>query len=423
VNLLFLAHRLPFPPTKGDKIRSFHLLQFLARRHTVYLGTFVDDEQDMQHLPAVEALLPGRCKIVALPKWSVRLKMASALISGASLSAACFYNGKLQSWVNDLLFGKKIDKAVVFGSAMAPYLLRNNAFNGARVVMDMVDVDSDKWRQYARGSRGILRLLYQREADKLSSLERDAAGSFGATLLVSDFERRSFSAMAPNAANRIHTGRNGVDLTYFDPTLILPNPFPPDQYPIVMTGRMDYRPNSEGAAWFAQQVLPLVRQTVPNAVFYVVGAQPGPELSNLRSNGVVVTGGVDDIRPYLKHAAVAVAPLHMARGIQNKVLEAMAMGKVVVATTPSSRALDIKPGQELLLADDAAVFAEQVSSIASGNGRRDIARAARQHILEHYSWDDNLAIVEQLLQTAPDIHPERTRRVMADAGAQAAAPG
>ena len=423
MNLLFLAHRLPFPPTKGDKIRSFHLLQFLIRRHTVHLGTLVDDEQDLQHVPAVEALLEDRCKIVALPKWRARARMASALISGAPLSAACFYDRELQKWVDDLLCGRKIDKAVIFGSAMAPYLLRNRGFGNARVIMDMVDVDSDKWQQYAHGSRGALRLLYQREADKLLALERNAAESFGATLLVSDFERRSFAAMAPKAADRIHTGRNGVDLAYFDPAVAHPNPFAPGQRPIVMTGRMDYRPNAEGAVWFAQQVLPLIRRNIPNAVFYVVGAQPGPQLSGLRSKDVVITGAVDDIRPYLQHAAVAVAPLHMARGVQNKVLEAMAMAKVVVATTPASRALDVRPGHELLLADDPAAFADQVSRVVRDNECADIARAARQHVLEHYSWDGNLEIVERLLQTTSNIHPEHMRRTASDAGAQAMAPG
>ena len=397
MNILFLPHRLPFPPTKGDKIRSYHLLQFLAQRHTVYLGTFVDDEQDMQYLPAVESLLEGRCKIVALPKWRARLKMALAIASGAPLSAACFFDRQLQSWINDLLAEAKIDKVLVFGSAMAPYLLPNRGVNTVPVVMDMVDVDSDKWKQYADASRGPLRLLYQREASKLFALERDAARSFSATLLVSDFERRSFQAMVPDVADRIHTGRNGVDLAYFDPNEYHPDPFPAGKFPIVMTGRMDYRPNMEGAIWFAQQVLPLIRQTVPNAVFCAVGAQPGQSLLNLRSNEVVVTGAVDDIRPYLRHAAVAVAPLQMARGVQNKVLEAMAMGKVVIATTPASRALNIKPGQELLLADSPVDFAAHISSIAR-KGCQDIKQRARLHVVEHYNWDYNLAIVERLLE-------------------------
>jgi sugar transferase (PEP-CTERM/EpsH1 system associated) len=417
VNLLFLAHRLPYPPNKGDKIRSFHVLQYLAKRHTVHLGTFVDDPADFEHVARVEELLEGRCKIIGLPGWAARLKMAAALATGAPLSTACFYSTAMQNWVDELVDGGRIDKAVLFGSAMAPYLLDHKTFGAERVILDMVDIDSDKWRQYARTSTGLLRMIYRREAQKLQQLECRAAQSFDATLLVSDFERQSFCAIESVPAERIHTGRNGVDLEHFDPAADLANPFAPGRYPIVMTGRMDYRPNAEGAIWFVDQVLPIVCKTIPNAVFYIVGAEPRPELIARNSPHVVVTGAVADIRPWLRHAALAVAPLHKARGVQNKVLEAMAMGKVVVATTPATRALDFTVGRELLVADTATSFARHICDVYGSHGRPEVAAAARRHVEEHYGWDDNLAIVDALLRTARDASQSMSHAARSHGGA------
>jgi len=199
----------------------------------------------------------------------------------------------------------------------------------------------------------------------------------------------------------------------------LANPFAPGRYPIVLTGRMDYRPNAEGAIWIVDEVLPIVRKTIPNAVFYIVGAEPGPELIARNSPHVVVTGAVADIRPWLRHAALAVAPLHKARGVQNKVLEAMAMGKVVVATTPATRALDITAGTELLVADTAASFVGHICDVYRSHGRPEVAAAARRHVEEHYAWDDNLAIIDKLLHTARDASQSAPHTAAFHSGAPA----
>jgi sugar transferase (PEP-CTERM/EpsH1 system associated) len=396
VNVLFLCHRLPYPPNKGDKIRSYHLLQHLLERHTVYLGCFIDDPNDFDYLEHVKSLVEGRCKILPLPRYVQRMRMVSALANGRPLSTASFYDKSLQEWINQLITDGGVDRAVLFGSAMAPYLLGPCRLAKNRVVLDMVDIDSDKWRQYAHNSSGPLKFVYARESRTLFDLEREAVDSFGASLFVSDFETRTWQKLCPNGSERVFTSRNGVDIEYFSPDRTFLTPYHKGELPIVMTGRMDYRPNTQGAAWFASKVLPIVRKTVPSARFYIVGAEPPASLKALANSDVVVTGSVDDIRPYIAHASVAVAPLHMARGVQNKVLEAMAMGKIVVATTPATRALDVTPGRELYVANEPQEFAAAVITAMRTDGSF-LGNSAKVHIADNYNWKKNLAIIDQLL--------------------------
>src|SRR6185295_18844853 len=215
-----------------------------------------------------------------------------------------------------------------------------------RVLFDMVDIDSDKWRQYAARSRGAVKWLYGREHEKLEALECVAAGAFGHTLLASDFEADTFKAIAPASAAKITGLTNGVDLDQFSQGNFA-NPFAADELPIVMTGRMDYRPNYEGALWFAREVFPQVLKFIPNARVHFVGSGPPAELRQAAGSGIVVTGAVPDVRPYIQFAQAIIAPLHIARGVQNKVLEAMAMAKPVVATHDATRSLGVKAGYHL----------------------------------------------------------------------------
>ena len=397
MNVLFLCHRIPYPPNKGEKIRALNVLKHLSKSHDVYLGSFVDDADDQQYVPRIQELVGNRCKILGLSPWLKKARMLKALITGEPLSTACFYSPLLQKWIDGLLRNGQVDRAVVFGTAMAPYLLNSEHLMSERVIFDMVDIDSDKWSQYAAGAKGVLRAIYRREARHLFQLEWKAAQQFRATLLVSDFEADAFAALAPEAKARIWTARNGVDMNYYAPDNAFANPFQPSECPIVMTGRMDYRPNTEGGRWFAEKVLPFVQRSVPNARFYVVGARPPTSLKALGGENVVITGSVEDIRPYIGHAAVVVAPLQMARGVQNKVLEAMSMRKGVVATTAASRALNIESGKELWVADGPESFGKAVVDVVLGRGSKRIAAVAREHIEAYYHWDKNLSVIDDLL--------------------------
>lgn len=396
MDILFLCHRFPYPPNKGDKIRSHALLAYLAERHTVHLGCFVDDPADLAHAETVRRLAGGECLFSPLHPLTKWLRSVGALLSRQPITTAYFGSGQMRQWVKRIVETKQIECAVVFSSAMAPYLAEDSALPPARAILDMVDVDSDKWRQYAMSAPWWQSWLFLREHASLLKLEREAASRFGATLLVSPHEAECFIALAPEAASRVRVLANGVDLARFALGSYA-NPFVKGEIPIVMTGRMDYRPNADGALWFASRVMPLVARALPQARFYVVGANPTRPLRAAADTRVVITGQVQDVRPYLQHAAAVVAPLKMARGVQNKVLEAMAMTRPVVATPEATRALAVSAGAELWIESEPSRFAAAVVAAATGKERAQIAARGRNYVERNHDWLRNLAILDDLL--------------------------
>lgn len=397
-DLLLLVHRLPYPPNKGDKIRSYHLLRQLARHYRVHLGTFIDDTDDWQHVPTVQALCAST-HIARLDPLRARLRSLAALPFQRPLSLDYYRDGGLRDWVKATMAQHRIGRIVVFSAAMAQYA---EDFPAARRIIDFCDVDSEKWRQYAEKKPWPLRLLYRYEARHLLAYERQIAADCEAALFVSRQEADLFRHLAPESAARIGQIGNGVDTQYFAPDCgpAGPNasPFPPGQRTIVFTGAMDYWPNIDAVGWFARDILPLVRRRHPDAYFHIVGARPSAAVQQLaRLDGVGVSGTVPDVRPYVTHAALAVAPLRVARGIQNKVLEAMAMGKTVVLTPQALEGIDARPGSELLLAADAAAFADAVCAALE---RPDpaIGRAARDCVESGYGWAARLAPLMPLLE-------------------------
>lgn len=394
-NILFLCHRLPYPPNKGDKIRSYALLRHLAGQGKVALGCFIDEREDLNYLDTVRELAGGDCHFEYLSFPTKMWRSAKGLITGQALTTACFGSSGLQQWVDRVLAQTSFDDIVVFGSAMAPYLLDAN-LDENRVMFDMVDVDSDKWKQYAAASHGFSRWLYGREANALEQLERAAARAFGRTLLVSPFEAETFRRIAPASANRIGSLTNGVDLDQFSGGSFA-DPFTPGECAIVMTGRMDYRPNHEGAVWFVQEILPHILKSLPQARAYFVGACPPPALQKLAGPNVVVTGRVEDVRPYIQHAGAVVAPLRIARGVQNKVLEAMAMAKPVIATQEAARSLAVRPGSDLWVENEPSRFAEAVLTALRSPERDRVARNGYAYVEQHHSWPGLLADFEREL--------------------------
>ena len=396
MEFLFLSHRIPYPPNKGDKIRSHALLTHLAKRGRVHVACFVDDPDDMQYADAVRTLAGGECLFVPLNGLTKNLRAAAGLLTNQPMTIAAYKSNALGNWVEALASNHPIDRVVVFSAAMAPYVLGSSAWNSSRAIFDMVDIDSDKWRQYADASRGPSRWLFHREAAMLLKFEREAARRFGATILVSPFEAASFAAMAPESESRIFSLSNGVNLGYFSPGAY-DNPFPAGEVPIVMTGMMDYRPNVDGAKWFLDEVMPRLKGALPQCRFYAVGAKPPESLSAAAGPNLVVTGAVPDVRPYIQHAAAIVAPLRMARGVQNKVLEAMAMEKPVVATYEATRALAVTSGVELWVENDAAAFARAVAGAVNGADRVQIARNGRNYVERHHNWQQNLGLIDSLM--------------------------
>jgi sugar transferase (PEP-CTERM/EpsH1 system associated) len=267
----------------------------------------------------------------------------------------------------------------------------------ARLVMDFVDVDSDKWRQYAGDARAPMKWVYAREAARLLAHDRKIAARADASLLVSDAEAALFRRLAPDSAAKIHAVANGIDCDFFSPTHRFARPFKTDGPAYVFTGTMDYRPNVDAVIWFAREIFPKVKAAQPGATFAIVGAKPAREVSALGGrDAITVTGRVADVRPYLAHADVVVAPLRIARGIQNKILEGMAMAKPVVTTQQGLEGIDAMPERHVLVSDTAQGFAAaSLRALAPGAG--DIGRAARTLMEASYAWPSRLAVLDRLI--------------------------
>jgi sugar transferase (PEP-CTERM/EpsH1 system associated) len=273
-------------------------------------------------------------------------------------------------------------------------------------VLDLVDVDTEKWRAYAATARLPMRAVWAREARTLLAFERRAALEFDHTLLVSAEEARRFAELAPESAARIGHVDNGVDLARFDPARAWPNPYAPDAPPaIVFTGSMGYRPNVEAVAWFAERVMPLLAARGIAVGFHIVGANPAPAVQALaRLPGITVTGAVPEVQPFLAHAAVAVAPLQIARGIQNKVLEAMAMACPVIASPEAFEGVRATPGRDLLVAATPEETAGRVAEVLAG-AHPGLGAAARAAVLRGHDWSATLRALDALLPTRPGDAP------------------
>lgn len=393
--LLFLAHRLPFPPNKGDKVRSFHFLQHLAQRYRLYLGTFVDDAADGRHVEALRGLCAEMC-IEAIVPWAKRARSTMGLLRGEPLTLGYFRSRRLRQWVKEVAGRERITRAFAFSSPMAQYALE---LPDLRCFVDMVDMDSLKWTEYARRRPWPISALYAREGSRLLEYERSIAARAEASIFVTAEEARLFCDAAPECAARVVTIGNGVDSDYFAPSPDFESPFASGERPIVFTGAMDYWPNVDAVSWFARDVLPEIRRRNAAARFYVVGMNPGPAVRALANDpAVVVTGRVDDVRPFLQHARVIVAPLRVARGIQNKVLEAMAMAKPVVVTPPMAAGMSALPGVELLVAADTAEFAATTLRLIESEGARRMGADARTRVLRDYAWSASYARLDDLLE-------------------------
>lgn len=396
-DLLLLIHRIPYPPNKGDKIRSYHLLKHLARHYRVHLATFVDDPDDWQYVPHVQALCASS-HFARMNPLMARVKSLSALLKNRSLSLDYYRDARLARWVRDSVAMHGIERVLVFSSAMAQYA---DPYRGARRVVDFVDVDSDKWRQYADQKSFPMNLLYRYEAKQLLRYERQVARDYDASLFVSAPEAELFRQLAPESGAKIGHFSNGVDTDYFSPHASYDSPYAAGERALVFTGAMDYWPNVDAVQWFCDAVFPALRARFPELRFYIVGARPTPAVQALgQRDGVNVTGTVPDVRPYIAHAAVAVAPLRIARGIQNKVLEAMAMATPVVVSPQALEGIDAVPGSELVLAEDAAAFADAVGTLLDGqdSAAAAIGQAARAKVQRQYSWSSNLACIGESLE-------------------------
>ncbi len=391
--ILFLAHRIPWPADRGDKIRSHHILKRLAEMAPVHVGTFADDERDMGFAAEMDGVVASsHVELRSKPQWQAGVE---GLLTGQPISVASFGSGNMQDWVDGLIASGRISHIFVFSGQMAQYVPKD--FDG-RFIMDFVDVDSAKFESYAGEGNPLMRWVNAREGRLLGSFERDVANRADASLLVSEAEADLFRERT-GAANVAALG-NGIDTIFYDPAAkfkILHPPFPDPL--IVFTGQMDYRPNIEAVSDFAIKAMPIIRTKFPEATFAIVGRNPTQAVSDLSAlPGVQVTGAVDDVRTWLAGADVVVAPLRIARGIQNKVLEAMAMAKPVVVSPAAAEGIVAENGVHYFVEPDVEAEAARVCALlAKPTAALRVGKAARKHVAEHYGWAGQLAPLDALM--------------------------
>ncbi|MAS40751.1 MAG: sugar transferase [Porticoccaceae bacterium] len=391
--LLYLVHRIPYPPNKGDKVRSFHILKELAAHFEVHLGTFVDLEEDWAHVPTLDTWCASVHALGLAPS-RARLASLSGLLTGEALSVPYYRNADMARWVRETVAREGIGRAVVFSGAMAQYLADVPV---ERTFIDFCDVDSAKWTQYADSRRWPMSWLYRREGRRLAQFEQRMAARADHVSFVTQAECDIFLRDAPAFGDKVIAVENGVDTAFFAPEHGGESPYDGTGPHLAFTGAMDYWPNVDAACWFAESVFPRVKARFPGASFHVVGMNPAPAVNALTTiDRVHVTGRVPDVRPYIHHADVVVAPLRVARGIQNKVLEAMAMARPVVMSQACATGLRGEPGVSFGVAETTEDYVDAIEASLSDDG---IGPRARRVVEQAYAWPAHLAAISNRLLT------------------------
>jgi polysaccharide biosynthesis protein PslH len=397
--ILFLAHRVPFPPDRGDRIRSHHLLGALAGLAPVHVGCFADGDD-----PVAEQALADVAASACVVGRTTPLPLAGveAVLAGKPVSLTAFHSRKLAQWVRDTIAARNITAIVVFSGQMGQYV--PDSFTG-RVVIDLCDVDSAKFASYAEAGERVW--LNQREARLLAAEEERLGQRADATLLISQAEAALYRSRLrqPHKVN-VQVIGNGIDAAFFDPAHAAPHPLIASlEGPhFVFTGQMDYRPNEQAALWVIEHLMPRLRARFAAAMFHVVGRNPtGRLMAHHGLPGVQVWGEVPDVRPFIAAADAVLAPLLIARGVQNKVLEAMAMAKPVVLTPEAATGIAATDGAQWLVSPpDPAAMAQRIAAlIIDAPQRLRIGAAARQFVCDHHAWEAMLAPLAQLTNPLP----------------------
>jgi sugar transferase (PEP-CTERM/EpsH1 system associated) len=394
MRILFLAHRIPYPPNKGEKIRAFHELKFLGARHTVDLLCFADSEEEAREQRGLE----GFCRYVYVERrirGNIVRGALRSLLRQEPLSCGCFFSHRFRGEVRKMLAQEAYDVIFVFCSSMAQYLPWPSP---APVIMDFVDVDSAKWAAYAQRSLPPFSWVYGREARTLAHFEQTWAAASYSTVVSTE---REAALLAAKGLSSIVVVGNGVEV----PPQIkaVPEEIKALQPYVVFVGTMDYRPNVDAVEHFAENLLPRIRESHAELKFVIVGRDPVPRVRRLaRLPGVVVTGTVPEVETYLAGSLAVVAPFRIAQGIQNKMLEAMALGKPIVSTSGPAKAIGAADGETLLIADTAEEFASAVVSLLEDSRLRSRLGNGSDFVRKKFSWQDKLNQLEGLLTRAAE---------------------
>ncbi|MCE9591167.1 MAG: TIGR03087 family PEP-CTERM/XrtA system glycosyltransferase [Planctomycetes bacterium] len=391
--VLLLTHRLPYPPDRGDRIRSYNLVRLLSRHFDLAVACTSDEPVWLQHHQLLRTMAK-RVTIQPISGLYCKARSAAAILTGGAATPASFYRVGLAEAIQQWHEQDPFDAVLTFCTGMIHYArLLTRGPNPPRHVLDLVDVDSIKWRSYAQGW-SPKSWVFAAESRRLRRIEAGEFDRFDAVTVVSDAEAKAYREHVGDHPGLAVVG-NGVDLDYFHP---LPEPETPNT--ICFVGVLNYKPNADGIAWFVKEVMPLLRHRLPDAQVLVVGRHPTPAVLELGNEpGVEVVGSVPDVRLYIERSSAVIAPLQIARGVQNKVLEAMACRRAVVCSPGAAQGINATDGEHLLVADRPAQWADHLHRLLTDAAlRKTIADAARTQVERRYTWEDALAPMVHLLK-------------------------
>jgi sugar transferase (PEP-CTERM/EpsH1 system associated) len=417
--LVFLCQRLPYPPNKGERIQSFNMLRHLTQRYRVLVGTVIDDPADKPGIETLRRMVHELCVVEAMKPWSF-LRALPRWLLGQPVSFATFRSRTIERWLDEMERRYKPVAVVAHSSNISAYAVdgfKRDGANGPRRILHFSDLDSEKFVAYAARSRGVMRWILQVEARRVRREERRLIRHADAVGFVSDDEANLCRSIIDQHAERVFTLSNGVDTTIFDPQRYPAPPFAKEGPIFMFTGAMDYPPNVEAVIWFSRDVFPAIRTELPGAGFMIVGSNPPSEVRKLADNpGIVVTGRVESTAAYLAHADVAVAPLLIARGLQNKVLEAMAMAKPVVVSKCALTGISAIGGQHLICAETVREWSEHCIGLIRDRERaRRLGSAARRQVQEAHNWPAQFVRLDRLLATGSVEVPAAEEVLVSDA--------
>ena len=388
MRIFFVSQRVPYPPDRGDKITTFHEIQHLSKSHDVHVFCLGDGAEDLKNTSGLATIVKS-VDAVALSRPRAFLRLVKALFDGTPLSVAFFSEPKLHSIIRRKFRELSPDVIFVYSSNVAQFA---EHFPHTPRIMQFGDLDSLKFQRYSQCFKLPKRWLYALEAKRLLRHERHVARTFSYSLLCTDSEKHDFDRLI--GVSHIRVVRNGVDLEYY-----CPQGQTKRAGSIIFTGVMDYAPNVDAVVWFCDKIFPLVRRDVPEASFVICGKNPSSEVRALGTRpGITVTGQVPDTRGYMDVAKVFVAPLRIARGIQNKVLEALAMGLPVVSSKPTWEATRLPEGEGIVAAEDTSEFAHYVVRMLTDETyRASMAQRARLAVERNYTWAAQLKLLDQTI--------------------------
>lgn len=399
MKILIIAQRCPYPPNKGEKIRTFHQLKYFNEcGHDVILASPYEDDSDLKYF---DELKKHYCLDVLCTKLSTKpIRLISGMLNNKALSISNFYSPNLQSDIDDMLASQEVDVIFCSASSVSEYIFRSKIYAGLKqlpkLIMDFMDVDSDKWAQYEKSHYWPLSAVYARESRLIAAVEANIVKTFEHCLLITQTEVDLFQTIHGNVKN-LTAIENGLDTNIFYPPADLRqtvNPY------FLFAGVMDYAPNIDAVMWFIDLVWPDVKKKWPNAKFCIAGMSPTEKVKKLQlKEGIEVTGFVDDIKPFFDKANIFIAPFSIARGVQNKVLQAFACGLPVIATSMGAEGIRYNAEKDILLADTPEQFINRIEQLISDKKCYDYtSNNALKNIVNNYSWESILQPLDTLLK-------------------------